>query len=80
MPPGGTQVLRADGGTATVVWSATAIRVESTAPVAGWELEATERKSPTRVEVRFRRTDGGSGTGTSKIDARVVDGQLTADN
>ena len=79
-PVGGRQVLRAEGGTATVVWTATSLRVESTQPAAGWEHEATEQKSPTRIEVRFRRSDGGPGSSSSTIGARVVDGSLVTDD
>jgi hypothetical protein len=71
-----TQVLTSEGGTATVSWTATDISVLGTAPATGWTLEGIEQRDATRVVVRFRRADGGSGTSSASIDARVVDGQL----
>lgn len=79
VPVGGTQVAVALGGTATIRWSATQVSVLDTSPAPGWSLERVEQKSATRVEVRFRRDEGGSGSSTSTIDARVVDGRLDVD-
>lgn len=75
-PVGGEQVLSGTGGTATVRWTATSITVLSTTPAAGWMLEQVEQQSSTRVVVKFRREDGGAGSRSSTIDARVVDGRL----
>lgn len=75
-PVGGTQTLSSEGGNATVRWNATSITVIGTAPAVGWQLEEIDQRSPTRVVVDFRRDEGGSGTSTVSIDARVVDGQL----
>lgn len=76
---GGTETLTSSGGTATVRWSATSATVLATSPAAGWTLERVEQKSPTRVEVRFRRDGGDSGSSGATIDARVVDGRLQVD-
>ena len=73
---GGVETLVAEGGTATVRWSADGIVVLSTAPATGWSLEQVEQRSPTRVVVEFRRDGGGQGSSNSTIDARVVDGRL----
>jgi hypothetical protein len=78
-PVGGTETLAATGGTATVRWTATSATVLGATPAPGWSVERTEQKSATRVEVRFRRDDGGSGSSSSTIDARVVDGRLVVD-
>lgn len=75
-PVGGTQTLSSEGGTATVRWNATSITVIGTSPAVGWQLEEIDQRSPTRVVVDFRRDEGGSGTSTASIDARVVDGRL----
>ena len=75
-PVGGTRTLSAEGGTATVQWSATSLTVVRTAPAAGWTLEQVEQRSATRVVVKFRRDGGGSGSSSSTIDARVVGGAL----
>lgn len=78
-PVGGTETLAATGGTATVRWTATNATVLGATPAPGWTVERSEQKSATRVEVRFRRDDGGSGSSSSTIDARVVDGRLVVD-
>ena len=75
-PPGGQRVLSSDGGTATVTWTATSLVVDRTDPAAGWTVEQVERKEPTRVVVKFRRDDGGPGSSSATIDARVVAGRL----
>ena len=74
--PGGQRVLSSDGGTATVTWTATSLVVDRTDPAAGWTVEQVERKEPTRVVVKFRRDDGGPGSSSATIDARVVAGRL----
>ena len=74
--PGGQRVLSSDGGTATVTWTATSLVVDRTDPAAGWTVEQVERKEPTRVVVKFRRDDGGPGSSSVTIDARVVAGRL----
>jgi hypothetical protein len=79
-PVGGTTTLSAEGGTATVLWTATSIRVVTTAPNAGWQLERLEQDSATEIEVRFRRDDGGSGSSNSTIKARVESGRLRVDS
>ncbi len=75
-PAGGTTTLSAEGGTATVLWTASSVQVLATAPSAGWELERREQNSPTEIEVRFRRDGGGSGSSNSTIKARVENGRL----
>ena len=79
-PVGGTTTLSAEGGTATVIWTASSIRVVTTAPNAGWQLERLEQDSPTEIEVRFGREDGGSGSSNSTIKARVESGRLRVDS
>ena len=79
-PVGGTTTLSAEGGTATVIWTASSIRVVTTAPNAGWQLERIEQDSATEIEVGFRREDGGSGSSNSTIKARVESGRLRVDS
>ncbi len=79
-PVGGTQALTATGGFATVRWDADSITVLGTSPSFGWTLEGVEQESPTRVVVKFRRDEGGSGSSSSTIDARVRDGRLEVDS
>ncbi|KLR61667.1 hypothetical protein IMCC26207_107206 [Actinobacteria bacterium IMCC26207] len=79
-PVGGTTTLSAEGGTATVIWTASSIRVVTTAPNTGWQLERIEQDSATEIEVRFEREDGGSGSSNSTIKARVESGRLRVDS
>ena len=79
-PVGGTTTLSAEGGTTTVIWTASSIRVVTTAPAAGWQLERIEQDSATEVEVRFRRDDGVSGSSNSTIKARGESGRLRVDS
>lgn len=79
-PVGGTRTLTSEGGTATVRWTADSITVLSTSPAPGWSLDEVDQRSPTRVRIDFRRDDGGSGSSSSSIDARVVGGRLEVDS
>jgi hypothetical protein len=79
-PVGGTTTLSAEGGTTTVIWTASSIRVVTTAPAAGWQVERIEQDSATEIEVRFERDDGGSGSSNSTIKARVEGGRLRVDS
>ena len=79
-PVGGTTTLSAEGGTATVIWTASSIRVVTTAPNSGWQLERIKQDSATEIEVRFGREDGGSGSSNSTIKARVESGRLKVDS
>lgn len=79
-PVGGTTTLSAEGGTTTVIWTASSIRVVTTAPNAGWQLERIEQGSATEIEVRFGREGGGSGSSNSTIKARVENGRLKVDS
>jgi hypothetical protein len=79
-PVGGTTTLSAEGGTASVIWTATSVRVVATGPNAGWQLERIKQDSATEIEVRFRRDDGGSGSSNSTIKARVESGRLRVDS
>jgi hypothetical protein len=79
-PVGGTRTLTSEGGSATVRWTADSITVLSTSPAPGWSLDEVDQRSPTRVRIDFRRDDGGSGSSSSSIDARVVGGRLEVDS
>lgn len=79
-PVGGTRTLTSPGGSATVRWTANSITVLSTSPAPGWSLDEVDQRSPTRVRIDFRRDGGGSGSDSSSIDARVVDGRLEVDS
>ena len=56
---GGTRVITTDGGTASVTCSGpNTIRLLSTSPAAGWQLEKSESK-PDEVRVEFSRANDG---------------------
>ncbi len=74
-----TRSASSEGGSATFVWTPSQVSVSSTSPAAGWSVERVEQPEATRAIVRFRR-DGGSGTSSATIDARVRDGRLEIQN
>lgn len=72
------RAVDATGGTVVVDWTPTSVELVSVASAPGWR-EQSRRDEADRVEVRFERDSGssGQGSGTSRVEVRVVDGQLS---
>lgn len=68
-----TDTYQSTGGAITVNWNGTALSLQAVSPAAGFVADV-EDSSATRIRVRFRSDDG-----DSRIEVRVVDGQLLVD-
>ncbi|MFZ4519970.1 MAG: hypothetical protein ACOYOP_16385 [Microthrixaceae bacterium] len=76
-PVAQVRTVAAPGGTITVSWTPTSVRLVSVAVAPGW-VEEGRSVEDTQVSVRFRREGGssGEGSGSSQAEAEVEDGTL----